>query len=271
MAKQKKQKGGSTGRRKKKESEERDETLAQMSTPELLEHLVSLGLNVSKDLALEITRRDDALFYLRKMLQDGKYWYQDGPGDGWAPIHAIHILALIKTMDALELLRDILRYRGEDLGDWLTEDMPTLLAAFGDDAIEQLKAFAGDETLESLVRGAATTALNVIAHRNPARQEEIVNHFRLLLQDTTDRLFGTLLIGELLSFRDPSVLDLVYSAFDAGWVDTSFICREEVEEILNAPEKEQEYMMFMKKDPLKHFSPENIDRLIQINYPEEEK
>jgi len=187
----------------------------------------------------------------------------------WAPIHAIHLLALIKTRDALELLLDIMRYRGEDLSDCLTEDTPALLAAFGEDAIELLKEFASDETLGSFVRGSATTALNVIAHRYPVHREEILNFFRTLLQDTADCLFGTLLIGEIVSFKDSSVLDEVYSAFDEGWVDTFFMSREEVEEAFNRSEKEQEYMTFMKTEPLDHFSSENVEYLKKISYPEE--
>jgi hypothetical protein len=242
MAKQKKPKGRVKGRRKEakteeveevEEIEEPEENLDYMSTEQLVEHMVSLGLKVTEEIALEIAKREDSLFHIRKILQDGMYWRQSGPGDGWTPFHAIHILPLLKTRDALELLLDIMRYDNEDLGDWITEDTPVLLAAFGEDAIEPLKEFASDETLESFVRGATTTALNVIAHRYPAHQEEILNYFRMLLNDTSDAVFGTLLICEILSFGDPSVLDDVYSAFDEGWVDTFLIRTDDVEDMLN--------------------------------------
>ncbi|HID20266.1 MAG TPA: DUF1186 domain-containing protein [Methanophagales archaeon] len=281
MAKQKKLKGRVKGRRRKKETEEieeteeteeieeREETLDYMSTEQLVEHMVSLGLNVTEEIALEIAKREDALFHIRKILQDGMYWRQIGPGDGWTPFHVIHILPLIKTRDALELLLDIMRYDNEELGDWITEDTPVQLAAFGEDAIEPLKEFASDETLESFVRAATTTALNVIAHRYPAHQEEILNHFRMLLNDTSDTVFGSLLICEILSFGDPSVLDDVYSAFDEGWVDTFLIDTDNVEDMLN--DEKQEYMMFMEREPLDHFSKENIHRLMESNYPEEEE
>jgi hypothetical protein len=63
----------------------------------LIEIMVEPGLYVNKPLAQEIAKRDDAVFYLRKLLQDGKHWRSSGPGDGWSPSHAIHILALIKS------------------------------------------------------------------------------------------------------------------------------------------------------------------------------
>lgn len=284
MVKQKKPKGKVKGRPRREEGieeieeikeieeieeiEELEETLDYMSTEQLVEHMVSLGLNVTEELALELAKREDALFHIRKILQDGMYWRRTGSGDGWTPFHAIHILPLIKTRDALELLLDIMRYNNEDLGDWITEDTPVLLAAFGEDAIAPLKEFASDKTLESFVRGATTTALNVIAHMYPAHQEEILNHFRMLLADTSDAVFGTLLICEILSFGDPSVLDDVYSAFDEGWVDTFLIGTDDVEDMLN--DEKQEYMMFMEREPLDHFSKENIGRLMEANPPEEE-
>lgn len=274
MAKQKKPKGRVKGRRIKERIEEIEEieefeeigeweeNLDYMSTEELVEYMISLGLKVTEELALELAKREDSLFHIRKILQNGVYWRQTGPGDGWTPFHAIHILPLIKTRAALELLLDVMRYNNEDLGDWITEDTPVLLAAFGEDAIEPLKDFASDETLESFVRGATTTALNVIAHRYPAYQEEILNYFRMLMDETSDAVFGTLLICEILSFKDPSVLDDVYSAFDAGWVDTFFIGYDEVEDMLN--DEKQEYMMFMEKEPLDHFSKENIEQLMEL-------
>jgi len=90
----------------------------------------------------------------------------------------------------------------------------------------------------------------------------------MLLADTTDAVFGTLLICEILSFGDPSVLDDVYSAFDEGWVDTLLIGTDDVEDMLN--DEKQEYMMFMEREPLDHFSKENIYRLMEANPPEDE-
>jgi hypothetical protein len=59
MAKQKKHEGRVKKRRRKRENEESDESFTHMSTSDLVEHMVSLGLNVSEDIALEIARRED--------------------------------------------------------------------------------------------------------------------------------------------------------------------------------------------------------------------
>ena len=89
--------------------------LSDYPTDLLIEIMVELGLYVNKTLATEIAQRDDAVFYLRKLLQDGIHWHNEAPGDGWSPFHAIHILALIKDRESFELLLDILRYHQDNL------------------------------------------------------------------------------------------------------------------------------------------------------------
>ncbi|MFW6186228.1 MAG: hypothetical protein ACOC5C_06060, partial [Halobacteriota archaeon] len=78
-----------------------------MTTEELIELMIDLGLYVNQTLALEIAKRKDAVFWLKKLIQDGRNWYQGIRGDAWPPLHAIHILPLIQTGEALELLLDV--------------------------------------------------------------------------------------------------------------------------------------------------------------------
>ncbi len=111
--------------------------IPEMSTEELVELMVELKLYVNTTLALEIAEREDAVFYLRKLIQNGRYWRIST----WFPVHVIHILALIKNKEALELLLDTISYRGDDLGDWLTEDVPGLLGSFEENSIERIKEF----------------------------------------------------------------------------------------------------------------------------------
>ncbi|MCE8429508.1 MAG: hypothetical protein J5U19_14105 [Candidatus Methanoperedens sp.] len=92
------------------------DNLPEYPTEVLIEIMVELGLFVNEALAQEITKRDDAVFYLRKLLQYGKHWRNNGPGDVWSPLHSIHILALIKSKESFELLLDIIRYHEDDLG-----------------------------------------------------------------------------------------------------------------------------------------------------------
>ena len=122
--------------------------------------------------------------------------------------------------------------------------------------IEELDGTLDYMSTEELVEHRVSLGLNVT--------EELA----LELAKREDAVFGTLLICEILSFGDPSVLDDVYSAFDEGWVDTFLIGSDDVEDMLN--DEKQEYMMFMKREPLDHFSKENIGHLMEANPLEEE-
>jgi uncharacterized protein YecA (UPF0149 family) len=246
--------------------------MGEMSTPELLEAMADLGLYVNQTLALEIAERDDAVFYLRRIIQDGKYWYQGGPGDAWTPIHAIHILPLTGKDEALDLLLDTIRWRGYDLDDWLTEDVPHLLVAFGEEAIPRVKEFTRDETLEPFVRGMATESLAVLARLHPTHEEDIKSHILELVHTTQDPTFLSLAADDLAFFHDPSVLPEIKERF-TRLADTSFIKWEEIEEATKGVYKDVDRWEFERhtRDPLDHFSRENIERLHKISYAEKKK
>lgn len=238
-----------------------------MKTEFLITEMVSLCLEVPQELAQQIASRDHAVSYLRVILQNKKYWHQGGPGDAWAPIHAIHILPLIKTKDALELLLDIIRDERDALGEWITESTPTLIAAFGENAIERLKEYILDETLDIYIRSSVATALRMISHQYPDRKDDMKSFLSKLLVDVNDPTLAAFLIDTLLSFKDRNLLPQIHTAFEKGRINTNVIRRDDVDWVFNLPEEEQSYSKFMK-NPIEHFSKENINYLRKICYPE---
>jgi len=162
-----------------------------------------------------------------------------------------------------------MRDKNKLLGDWIIESTPTLLAAFGENAIERLKECVLDETLDLYIRGSITTALNVIAHQHPDNKEEIKAFLSKLLDDANDPKFVAYLTDELLSFKDPNFLPQVRKAFEDGRVDTQIITRYDVDWVFNLPEERQSYFKYMKS-PLEHFSRERISYLRKLSYPEKE-
>lgn len=240
-----------------------------MKTEPLINEMVSLCLDVPPELAQEIGSRDNAISFLRDILQNDEYWDHGGPGNGWAPYHVIHILPLLKTKEALELLLETTRDELDLLDGWITESIPTLLGAFGEIAIERLEELVLDEKLDLYIRGSIATALNVIAHQHSDKKEEITAFLSKLLDDTNDPTFAAFLIDELLSFKDPKFLPQVRKAFEDGRIDTEVISGDDVGWVFNLPEKEQSYFKFMES-PLEHFSSENISYLRKISYPEKE-
>jgi len=248
------------------------DALPEYPTEVLIEIMVELGLYVNKTLACEIAKRDDAVFYLRKLLQYGKHWRNSGPGDGWSPLHAIHILALIKSRESFELLLDIFRYHEDDLGNWLTEDASSLLVAFGEDFIEPIKEFTNDETLETFVRLVATSALAALGKKFPHHQDDIKQHLTKLLKNTQDGTFAGLVADDLASFHDPSVMPDIHRAFEDGIIDDPFVQEDELEEVINGVFSDMDARDFKRNtaDPLNHFSRENIEHLHMINYEEDD-
>ncbi len=248
------------------------EDLPRYPAAVLIEIMTELGLYVNKQLAQEIAKKDDAVFHLRKLIQDGHYWYINGPGDTWSPIHAIHILALIKSNDALALLLDTIRFKGEDLDAWLTESVPALLVAFGEEAIEKLKEFSQDETLEAFARGTVSSALTALAKKFPSHEADIKSHLIKLLKATRDDIFAGLIADDLASFHDPSLKMEILKAFLNDKIDRTIVSKDEINATIEgvyADMDNNEFKMHTE-DPINHSSRENIEHLHLI-YSEDEE
>lgn len=243
--------------------------LHEMPAEELVNLMLELDLYVNKTLALEIVKRKDAVFHLRKLIQNGRNWQTNDSEYTWSPIHTIHLLALIKTSEAYKLFLDILRYRGDDLSDWLTEDVPGLLAAFGEDFIERLLEFTEDETLESVVRGMAVTGLAVLARKYPAHESHVKEHIIKLLNNTEDSTFATHIIRPIAMLHDPSVMQDISKAYDEAKIDEFIGNKKDIEKIIDG-EYDDEFKMHTK-DPLEHFSRKDIGHLHSIHYCEPEE
>ncbi len=198
--------------------------LHEISTEELIMGLTSLELYVNKKFALEVAGRNDAIFHLRKLMQDGRYWNQSGPGKGWSPIHALHILALIKNRKALQLLLDTVRYRGDDLD---LDNVTSLLIAFGEDAIVDLLNSTGEDT------------------------------------------FASLLVQDIALFHDTSIIPEIHKVFEEEKILEFFMREENFISKIKGKDDEKEIEM-NTKDPLSHFSRDNIERLHKIQCKEED-
>ena len=235
-----------------------------MQTEELINELISSELLVPSKLAEEITRRQDAIPHLIHIIESKKYHELDGPGDGWATIHAIFILSTFKTPEVLAAILNLLKQYGENFDDWLTEDIPSVLVKFGIEAAEPLKEIVLDETIYIYTRNAASRALAVLAHQHPETRDSIVSMYREILKDDNDELID-MLIDELAQFKDDDAFDEIKSVFERGIIDEFVINMEDVEHIYNTPDEQLGYH-HDEKDPMDHFSPSNIEYLWKANY-----
>ena len=240
-----------------------------MSTRELVELMVELGPYVGRYLATEIANRDDAVFWLRRLVQDGRHWRDEGPGGGWSPVHAIHILAIMKGDSAMNLLLDVLRYYGEDLGDLLTEVVPSLLYSFGPKSIDRQMLFVSDETLEAFVRGAGISSLTALMRDDPSRMEDYKEFLTNLLFRSIEETVSTMAADALATLRDPSVLPDIYKAYEQGRIDTTFCQIDELEATVRGEFREMDEWELQRNtiSPLEHFSRKNIGHLYSMQTP----
>jgi len=237
--------------------------IPEMSTEELLELMVGLELFVNKYLAREIAKREDAVFWLRRLLQNGIHWRNDGPGDAWSPIHAIHILAMIKGETAMDLLLDTLRYNGDNLGYWLTEEVPSLLYSFGVETIDRQMEFTSDETLEAFVRGAAISSLTALVREAPSSNDNLKELLLRLLDSSIDDTVATMAADGLTSFRDQSVLPHIRKAYEQDRIDPIHCPMDELEAAIQGEFGTMDEWEFTRntRDPIEHFSRKNIEYL----------
>ena len=250
----------------------------EWSTEELINEFVSSELRVPVPLAKEICNRSDSIPYLACILEEAIYRELGGPGDAWSPIHALHLLGCIKTPEALHLLIAVLRNRGEELGDWLTEDIPSILANFGTSAVEPLTELVLDESLYAFVRGAVASALGVIAHNHSECREPVIKLFRQIVRDANvrgaeeaDYTFITLLIDDLAQFKDRETFKEIEQAFANERIKEFIINFEDVKRIYQTPDEDMPYHYHHEKDPMDHFSQKNIDYLYKMHYDTEKK
>ncbi len=102
------------------------------------------------------------------------------------------------------------------MGNWLHDEVPSILVAFGEGAIEQLKEFSADETVYADSRDATIEALAMLARKHPARKEELKEFLLSLLRTTDDRMAAGVVAQNIGTFHDPSVLPEVHRAFEEG-------------------------------------------------------
>lgn len=230
----------------------------------LVELLIESGLNVDKKLSEEIKNKKEAIPLLIDILKTNKYWQKGEEGDAWAPLHALHLLSAMKAQEALPIILDILRYRPDDLGDWLTEEMGSILANFGEAAIPSLKEFIIDSRNDEYARGAATSALVVIYIREGKQNQELLRWFKGYLDYLIEKEdeFTTMFADDLLELKDPEIKGKIKAAFDRKLIDKNMFTLDDLEFF------EEERELFHDKDPMNHFNRENINYLMEVNYPE---
>jgi hypothetical protein len=194
--------------------------------------MIDSGGNVDIELAESILeRKDEALPYLTSIARNDRYWRSEGV-EGWAPINAIHLLAFIGGKEALDAVLYATYNHAEEMGDWLTEDLPSILAYFGPSAFEALVLALGESKLEPFARNSVGRALHSIVRKNENLRERTIVAFVNAITNEKDMLARTLLVDVLIEFKErEKTLPLVRELFKKDLLDRSALQPKEVEEV----------------------------------------
>ena len=63
----------------------------------------------------------------------------------WTPVCALHLLSVIGGPEAINAFINSVKEYYDDTADWITEDMPAILANFGIEAFDNIKEMLLDK------------------------------------------------------------------------------------------------------------------------------
>ena len=132
----------------------------------------------------------------------------------------------------------ILEHYKED-DDWLSDDMPYVLAHMGVGAIQTLTALVRYGDTDRSVRFGAAIALMMIAIENPEEKPGIVTSIKDVAEHEDDIETRTVLAVTLLDLKDPDLYEYTKNLLETGFISKDHVSLKELdhiyEELLNAP------------------------------------
>ncbi len=206
--------------------------------PEIMS-LYKYGLEIptEKLQAILALKRETVIADLEKVLKDAvdRYLYfnsGEAEEEGFDfPLHAICLLAELKSEKSLPLVLDFLEYDEEVLDFWLgdhvTETMWIPLYIMGQNNTETLKHFLLKPGLDAFSKAAVADALSQIAVHQPQRKEEIETIFNDVFtfflkanvkDNVIDSGFLGLAVGEAIDCGFSNLLPIIKKLFEKGYV-----------------------------------------------------
>ena len=213
------------------------------------------GLDTKKEIVDGLLdRKDESFPLLARLATSREYWYNDSV-DRWSPICAIHLLSKMKHYQAqLAVNSAILEYY-DDTDDWLTEDMPYVLAHMGVGAIPTLTALMRYDGTDMFVRGMAAEALVMIIKKHPETKPKIVASIMGAAQKEPDIKVRTILVDALVDLLDPDLYDYLRDSLKTGFIEQTAFNQHDLDQMY----ADQDPSRGDGKDPMYIFEPQYKD------------
>ncbi len=229
--------------------------------PEIM-NLYEYGLEIptEKLQAILALKRETVIADLEKVLKDAvdRYLYFNGgeaEEEGFDfPLHAICLLAELKSEKSLPLVLDFLEYDEEVLdfylGDHVNETMWMLLHKLSQNSLDVLKKFLLKPGVGTYSKAAASQTLAQIALNQPQKRNEIETIFEEvfmvfsntdLKENLVDSVFLGLAIADTIDCDFIGLLPVIKKLYDKGYV--SFTVNgdyDEVDQLFKDPTEKRE-------------------------------
>jgi hypothetical protein len=139
----------------------------------------------------------------------------------WAPVHAWWALAHLRAEEAVVPLLSLLRRVDENNDDWVSEDLPRVMAEIGPASVGPLVAYLADVNHGEWARSTAAKALEMVGSAYPELRGECVLRLTAQLAKFAEQseALNALLISALLDIYAVESAAVMESAFASGRVD----------------------------------------------------
>jgi hypothetical protein len=197
---------------------------------DLIERFARLGPNTDFNIIKQIlSRKDESLPYIIDIAQDDKYWFpDDGEYSSWTPVCALHLLSVIGGPEAINAFLNSIKKNYDDTGDWITEDMPAILANFGIDAFDEIREMLFDKKVDPFVRAGAARGLFLISEKYPNARDKSIQALKDAISSENNDIARSCFMYDLVHFKDHDSLPFIEFYFKNDMIDDGLMSMEDV-------------------------------------------
>lgn len=157
----------------------------------------------------------------RLALDEELAWADSDSAEVWSGLHAWRTLAQLKAANAIPALLELLSRIDEDINDWVSDEIPLVLAHIGQAALEPLRAFLADARYGTWSRAAVGRSFAEIGQHHPELRADCVAALSRQLEQFAqqEENLNAFLIGYLVDLKGVEAAPVIEQAFAAGKVD----------------------------------------------------
>ena len=198
---------------------------------ELIRDLLSRGFGTGEDTVTGILEGGgDSFWHLAEIATDGRYWRDPDP-DTEPSICAIHLLAELGDRRSLLAIISALVEYHRDMEDWLTAEMPYMLAHMGPATVPTLTLVMRERSVYQSVRSGMARALVMIAGTHPDTRPGIVESIKGAVCDEPDIDMRTAFVNSMMGVKDPSTYGYMRDCLQAGLITDDYFKLEELDDM----------------------------------------